>query len=175
MKIYSSFSAAQKQPCLIKLENNLYILSFQVMKLLPALNMINQAIKSGLVTPETVVVETSSGFFAYGVGVACSELGLKFKIVSDLQMDPLVQRQLVNQGGDVSIVTEPEEVGGIQQARLSRLYEVIESEKKSFWTCQYDNQDNSLAYLELGEELAETLEQDVILVGPVGLEVPLVA
>lgn len=168
MKIYDSVSEAYKKPKLIRIRENLFVLSFQVMKLLPAIYMLKKAMKEQSINERSVVVETSSGSFAYGIALACTELKLKFKIVSDNQMDLLLKGQLLNQSGEVLIVEKPSEKGGIQQARLNKLYELIDREPLSYWTCQYDNPLNPEAYLELGREVVEALKEDLILVGPVG-------
>lgn len=168
MIIYDNLSQAHKNPHLIRLGSNLYILAFHVMKLLPAIHILENAFKDKTIDGRTLIVETSSGSFAYGIALACTELKLKFKIVSDAQMDTLLKRQLLNQNGEVFIVQKPAEKGGIQQARLNKLFEIIDQEPSCYWTCQYDNPGNPDAYTELGNQLAQTLGQDLILAGPVG-------
>lgn len=168
MKIYPHVTDSQKEPKLIQLGRNIFVLSFYVMKLLPALYILRKAATRQLINERTLVVETSSGSFAYGIGLACTQLKLPFQVVSDTQMDSLLQKQLLNQAGKVWIVQKPADKGGIQQARLNRLFEIMREQPNSFWTCQYDNPDNGEAYWELGHQLATTLGEDLMLVGPVG-------
>lgn len=168
MRICKTVAEAQKPPNLIHLGGNLYVLSFFVMKLLPAMHILEKARREQLLNKQTLILETSSGSFAYGIALACSELGLRFKIVSESYMDPLLLKQLLNQNGEVIIVENPAKTGGMQQARLDKLYEIINEEKNSYWTCQYDNPGNAEAYHELGSSLATMLGDDLVLVGTVG-------
>lgn len=169
MRITKTVSESQKKPQLLHLGNNLYVLSFYVMKLLPAIHMLEKARQEKLLDEQTLVVETSSGSFAYGIALACTELGLRFKIVSEnYKMDSLLLKQLLNQNGEVLIVQNPAAKGGMQQARLDRLYKVMKEEPNSYWPCQYDNPSNGGAYRELGVTLADILGNNLALVGTVG-------
>jgi cysteine synthase len=168
MIIYNTVSDADKNPKLIRLERNLHILSFHVMKLLPAIYTLRKALKEQLINPDTLIVETSSGSFAYGIAMACTELKLSFKIVSDPKMDSLIKKQLNHPNGEIQIAHKPLEKGGLQQARLNLLYDIMEKNPDHYWPRQYDNASNVEAYFELGEHLAATLGEDLILVGPVG-------
>jgi cysteine synthase A len=168
MNVFPNYSSSIKDPSIIQVEDNLFILSFHVMKLLPALHMLKKAKAENKIGERSLIVETSSGSFAYGIALACTELNLPFAIVTDYKIDPLIKRQVIGQKGTLLIVRKKTEKGGIQQARLNKLQEVLKKNDNSFWPCQYDNPDNQEAYHGLGEQLVETLGKDLILVGPVG-------
>lgn len=168
MEIFPTYSESIKNPTLIKLGSNIHVLSFHVMKLLPALHMLKKGMEAGLLTEKSLVVETSSGSFAYGIALASTELNLPFTIVTDGSIDPMLKRQLTNQNGKVIIVKTPKGQGGVQQARLDTLQEILQNTPLSYWPCQYDNPENASAYHDLGVKLVESLGKDVILVGPVG-------
>jgi cysteine synthase len=168
MKIYTTPSEALKGPNLIRLSRNLFTLSFHVMKLLPAIHILKKAFERKEIDEKTLIVETSSGSFAYGVALACTELGLRFNIVTDPQMEPSLLKQLLNQNGEVIIVEKPAVKGGMQQARLDVLFDIMRRSPSSFWPCQYDNPGNPDAYTEVGVDLRETFGDDLILISPVG-------
>lgn len=157
-----------KDPSLIQIGPNLFVMSFQVMKLLPALHMLKRAKATGKIGENSLIVETSSGSFAYGIALACTELQLPFAIVTDHKIDPLIKEQVKGQKGTLYIVRKKAKQGGIQQARLNKLHQVLKANSGSFWPCQYDNSDNQQAYHELGSKVIETLGKDLILVGSVG-------
>lgn len=168
MQIFSNYSTSLKDPSLIQIGSNLFVLSFHVMKLLPALYMLKQAQAAGKLDKNSLVVETSSGSFAYGIALACTELQLPFAIVTDHKIDPLIKEQIKGQKGTLFIVKNKPGNGGIQQARLNKLYEVLKTHPGSFWPCQYDNLDNQKSYHQLGGQLIQTLGKDLVLVGSVG-------
>jgi len=168
MNIFPNYSSSIKDPYLIQIGDNLFVLSFHVMKLLPALHMLKKAQAERKIQENSLIVETSSGSFAYGIALACTELKLPFAIVTDHKIDPLIKEQVMGQKGILYIVRKKAENGGIQQARLNKLHEVLAANTGSFWPCQYDNPDNQEAYHSAGERLIETLGKNLILVGSVG-------
>ncbi len=107
-------------PTIINLRDNLYILSFRVMKLLPAHYILEKAKRMGKINDKTIVAETSSGSFAFGLATISCEMGLKFHIVSDNQMDTNIMSQIHNLGGTIEIV-KPVHGGGAQKERLIAL------------------------------------------------------
>jgi len=168
MKIFENYSESIKNPSLIRLRPNLFVLSFHVMKLLPALHMLNRAIGENKLEEGGVVAETSSGSFAFGIALACTELNIPFVIVTDCRIDLLLKRQLLSQNGKVLIVKTPKDAGTVQLERLKKLEEVLNENPKSYWPCQYDNPENGRSYEKLGASIAESLGKDLTLVGPVG-------
>ncbi len=168
MNIFSNYSESIKNPKLIRLGPNLYMLGFQVMKLLPALHMLNKAEESGALNKNSLVVETSSGSFAYGIALACTEKKLPFVIVTDPSMDSMLKSQLTNQNGKIIIVRRSLEQGGVQQARLDALQNILNTTPFSYWPCQYDNPENANSYHNIGNDLFATLGKNITLVGPVG-------
>lgn len=155
-------------PDIIKLERNLYAVSFSLMKLLPAYNIITKAKSENKINKDTIVVESSSGTFALGLAQVCSMFGLKLIIVSDPVIDQDLKNRLEDLGTEVQIITKFTKKGGYQKSRLEKVYKLLEENENSFWPSQYDNRYNPDSYGIVGEQINEAVGKVDILVGSVG-------
>jgi len=155
-------------PKIVQIKNNLYAAIFNIMKLLPAKHIISEAIKRNEINQDSVIVDTSSGTFALGIGLVCAELGLPFKIFGDPAIDEILIQRLEDLGGNVHISKNPKNPGAYQRLRLEALHNFISQNKLSFWMRQYDNLDNSGAYAIVGNLITHLLGANVNLVGTVG-------
>jgi cysteine synthase len=167
-RIAQSYTEAIKLPTIIQLSDNLYIAAFKIMKLLPAKYMVLNAIRKNHIHTDTIITESSSGTFALGLGLICSELKLKFKIFSDPAIDDNLLTMLITLGGSVDILTSPSKDGTFQQARLNALKEFLKSSPSAYWLQQYDNLDNQRAYQEVGQQLFKLFNSNVNVVATVG-------
>lgn len=166
--IYKTTAQAQALPQIVQLEPNLYAAVFRVMKILPAQFILDRARDEGLLRPGSVVIETTSGTFGWGLALVCHQQNYPLILVSDPAIDPALQRRLEELGTQVEIVTNPAEVGGFQGARLKRMAELQTQYPEHFWPSQYDNPNNPSAYAPFAELQVETLGQIDCLIGPVG-------
>jgi cysteine synthase len=157
-------------PRLIRLTPNLYAAAFQLMKLIPARYILRQALANGLLEPDTVIVETTSGTFGLALAMQGVHLDRRVVLVSDPVIDERLYRRLTDLGARVDRV--PAEagdiVGGFQVARLNRLAELRASYPATFCPEQYSNPDNPRSYAVVAELLLECLGQVDCVVGPVG-------
>lgn len=113
----------------------------------PATRMLAEALERGLVGPETLVVESSSGNTAIGLAQFCNFHGLRFRCI----VDPRTQTQnvaiLAAYGAEVDCVREPDAVtGDFLTARLERVQQTLAAHPDSFWPNQYANPDNPLSH-----------------------------
>jgi cysteine synthase A len=166
--LFSTFSDSILLPKIIHLNNNLYAAVFSIMKLLPAKYIISSAINRGEIKEGYTIVDTSSGTFALGIGIICSELGFRFKIFGDPAIDPVLIQRLEDLGGSIHISTNPKNPGAYQKLRLEALNNFISQDKLSYWMKQYDNLDNYKSYSVVGELILKTLGSMVNVVGTVG-------
>lgn len=83
-------------------------------------------------------------------------------------IDAPLRRRLEDLGAVVDVVDRPAPVGGIQQARLDRVADILAAHPDSFCPSQYDNLLNSGSYGLLGEYLTTVFDRIDCLVGPVG-------
>lgn len=168
LQVLNNASDSLLLPRIIQIKNNLYGAIFTIMKLLPAKHIIAEAIKRNEIQKDSIIVDTSSGTFALGIGIICSELGLPFMIFGDPAIDPVLTQRLRDLGGNVHISTNPKNPGAYQKLRLEALKNFISSNKLSFWMRQYDNLDNSESYSMIGNLIAESLGSNINVVGTVG-------
>lgn len=130
----------REMPKLDKLHNNFYGASFELMKLLPARFILEQAMKKGQLKKGDKIVETSSGTFALALAMISNVEGFELTIVSDPAIDCKLKMRLERLGTKV-IIVDSENVdknGGYQKLRLEKLYEILSS-GTYFWPQQYDN------------------------------------
>ena len=125
-------------------KNYLY-LQFTSMKIVPAFfiiikNMINKKIKKN-----TIIIESSSGNFAYGLAIICNFFKIKLIIISDRAIDVDLANKLGLLNTKVIIVGNSS-VKNIQSLRLNELKKQLSKNKNSFWPRQYDNPDNINSY-----------------------------
>lgn len=165
---YNSVSSALEQPILRPMRNKLHLLMFRLMKLVPAKYILTRALERGELGPGGLVLETSSGTFALGLGIVCCERGLPFVIFSDPVIDRDLRNHLEFLGGEVCILDSPAKVGGYQQARLDALHARLQTSPRAFWTRQYSNPDNRRAYHAVADQLVAGLGERLTLVGSVG-------
>ena len=132
------------------------------MKDRPAVNMIREGLRSGLIRADSVIIESSSGNMGIGLAQACSYFGLKFICVIDAKTT--VQNRVLLQayGAEVNLVDKPDpETGEFLQARLNRVKELLALHKNAFWTNQYSNTHNSDAHHQTMHEIVTALDGKV--------------
>src|ERR1700724_4409671 len=95
------------RPKLIPLEHNLTAAVFPFMKIFPADFCVRRAREEGRIHPQSLIVETTSGNMALGLGLVCNLLGYKLTIVSDCAYDGFLRRRLEDLGARLEIVSGP--------------------------------------------------------------------
>ncbi|GBG10966.1 2,3-diaminopropionate biosynthesis protein SbnA [Paenibacillus agaridevorans] len=115
----------------------------------PALRILKNALRKGLIGPDTVIVESSSGNMAISMAAICRRLGLRFVCVIDPRTSKTNRTIMQAYGAEVSYVEEPDPATGeYLPARLARVQEVLAAHPDSFWPNQYGNPNNYLAHSE---------------------------
>ncbi|MBL8481078.1 MAG: pyridoxal-phosphate dependent enzyme [Rhodocyclaceae bacterium] len=156
------------RPALLQMQNNVFALQFDLMKIVPARYILETALKTGALKPGGMVVESSSGTFALGLAIVCAGLGLRLSLVTG-QLEESLEWRLRQLGASIEkIFSGSGYMGGIQQKRLDRLKEVMASQPGSYWPHQYDNPLHPQAYAELAQASARALGKIDYLVASVG-------
>jgi len=128
----------------------------------PALRILETGIESGLIGPDTIIIESSSGNLGIGLAQACLYLGLRFICVIDPKTTTQNRRLLEAYGAELDMVTEPDPLTGeFLQARLSRVASLNETFDRAFWPNQYANLCNPEAHHRTMQEIAEALDGKV--------------
>jgi 2,3-diaminopropionate biosynthesis protein SbnA len=129
------------------------------MKDRPAISIIKHGLETGVINPDTVIVESSSGNMGVGLAQACSYLGLRFVCVVDPKVTSQNLRLLKAYGVDIDMVPEPDPVTGeFLKARLDRVQYLLTAIENSFWPNQYANQYNPLAHHQTMQEIMIDLD-----------------
>lgn len=132
------------------------------MKDRPALNILRHALESGMIRPDTVIIESSSGNMGIGLAQACSYLGLRFICVVDPRTILQNIRLLKVYGAEVEIVTDPHPVTGeYLQARIDRVKHLVATIDNSFWPDQYSNICNPRAHYQTMAEIVNVLGDNI--------------
>jgi cysteine synthase A len=128
------------------------------MKDRPALNILRHGLESGLIGPDSVVVESSSGNMGVGLAQACAYLGLRFICVVDPKANAQTLRLLKAYGAELDMVTEPHPATGeFLQSRIDRVKELRAAFSDSFWPDQYSNLHNPAAHRRTMSEIVAAL------------------
>lgn len=133
----------------------------------PALWVLKEAIRTGDVSPETTVIESSSGNYAIALAAYCRWLGLRFIPVIDPKTAPVNEAILRAMCQRVEMVREHDDTGGFLQTRLRRVRELCSEIPGAFWTNQYSNFDGALGHYHLtgGEICEQVTALDYVFVG----------
>ncbi|HYO13414.1 MAG TPA: 2,3-diaminopropionate biosynthesis protein SbnA [Thermoanaerobaculia bacterium] len=129
----------------------------------PATMILENALRSGAINSETVIVESSSGNMGIGLAQACRYYGLRFVCVVDPRTAEQNLQLLRVYGADVDYVDQPDPVTGeFLQARINRVRILLQEIENSFWPNQYENLNNpGTHYRTTMREIAETLKGQV--------------
>lgn len=128
------------------------------MKDRPAYNILKRGMEAGLIKPDTVIVESSSGNMGMGLAQACAYFGLRFVCVVDPKITPQNLRLLKTYGAEVDIVLEPDPASKeYLQARIDRVQELRAILENSFWPDQYSNEWNPAAHHQTMHEIVVSL------------------
>ena len=134
----------------------------------PALHMVRRARQRGDLVPGARIVESTSGTLGLGLALAGIAFGHPVTVVTDPGMEPLMHRMLQAHGATVDLVDHPCPSGGWQEARRSRVRQIIAAEPHAYCPDQYHNPDNVEAYAPLAQELLEQAGHIDVLVCSVG-------
>ncbi|WP_330478930.1 pyridoxal-phosphate dependent enzyme [Streptomyces platensis] len=134
----------------------------------PGLHMVERARARGELRPGARIIESTSGTLGLGLALAGMVYGHPVSLVTDPGLESSMTRLLTAYGAQVEIVAEPHPTGGWQQARRDRVRGLLAAHPGSWCPDQYNNPDNTTAYLPLALELASQLGHIDVLVCSVG-------
>jgi 2,3-diaminopropionate biosynthesis protein SbnA len=113
----------------------------------PAAAIIENALATGAVDSETLVVEASSGNTAIGLAQVCGYHGLSLRCIVDIKATQQNISILRAYGAEVEVVEQPDPATGeFLPALLLRVQETLATHPNSFWVNQYGSPENSGAH-----------------------------
>lgn len=136
-------------------------------KLKVAAEMVSSAERNGLLTPESVLVESSSGNLGVALSTVAASKGLRFLCVTDFRCNLSTRRLMEALGSQVHIVAEPDPAGGLLGARIDYVRALCAADERYVWLDQYTSADNWKAhYRRTAPAIARQFPQlDVLFVG----------
>ncbi|GGF70634.1 hypothetical protein GCM10010912_14800 [Paenibacillus albidus] len=113
----------------------------------PALRMIEEAWKEGIIGPGTTVIESSSGNMAISLAMICKYLGMRLISVVDPRTTETNLQILKALNAKIDYVADPDpETGEFLPARLKRVQQLLAEIPGSYWPNQYANPNNYLSH-----------------------------
>ncbi|WP_407841239.1 2,3-diaminopropionate biosynthesis protein SbnA [Streptomyces sp. DSM 116496] len=136
-------------------------------KLKAATAMVEAAERDGLLTPGSILVESSSGNLGVALGMIAASKGYRFVCVTDSRCNLATRLLLEALGSQVQIVTEPSPTGGLLGARIDRVRALCASDDRYVWLNQYTNPNNhSSHYRTTAPAIARAFpDLDVLFIG----------
>jgi cysteine synthase A len=136
-------------------------------KLKAAREMVEAAERDGLLTPASVLVESSSGNLGVALAMLAASKGYRFLCVTDSRCNLSTRWLMEALGSQVHMITEPDARGGFLGARLNYIRALCASDDRYVWLNQYTNPANWRAhYRKTAPAIARQFpELDVLFVG----------
>jgi cysteine synthase A len=115
-------------------------------KVVPAIQLIEDLENSGRLKDGNTVIESSSGNLGVALSAVCANKGYKFICVTD----PNASTQSVNLmrafGAEVRLVTERDQMGGFLGTRIKLINKLCADDQSLVWVNQYANPSNWQAH-----------------------------
>jgi N-(2-amino-2-carboxyethyl)-L-glutamate synthase len=136
-------------------------------KLKAANEMVQAAARDGILTPRSILVESSSGNLGVALSMIASSLGYRFLCVTDSRCNLMTRMLMEALGAQVHVIGEPDSAGGFLGARIEYVRALCASDDRYVWLNQYTNPSNWKAhYRTTAPAIARQFPQlDVLFVG----------
>jgi 2,3-diaminopropionate biosynthesis protein SbnA len=115
-------------------------------KLKPAVEMVEAAVRDGTLTRDSILVESSSGNLGIALSVIAASRGYRFLCVTDPRCNLASQRLMQALGAEVRIIDQHDPNGGFLESRVRYVRELCESNSRYVWLNQYGNENNWIAH-----------------------------
>ncbi|QRP47846.1 2,3-diaminopropionate biosynthesis protein SbnA [Amycolatopsis sp. FDAARGOS 1241] len=136
-------------------------------KLKAATQMVEAAEWHGLLKPDSILVESSSGNLGVALSMVAASKGYRFLCVTDSRCNLAARRLMEALGSRVHVISQPAGSGGFLGARLDLVRGLCAADDRYVWLNQYANPANWRAhYQTTAPEIARQFpELDVLFVG----------
>ena len=115
-------------------------------KLKAAAEMVEAAYREGVLAPDSILIESSSGNLGVALSTIAASKGYRFLCVTDSRCNLSTRLLMEALGSEVHVITEPDPVDGFLGARLNYVQALCASDDRYVWLNQYTNQGNWLAH-----------------------------
>ena len=136
-------------------------------KLKAAREMVREAERSGELTPDTILVESSSGNLGVALSMIAASRGHRFVCVTDSRCNLSTRLLMEAFGAQVQVVTAPSPINGFLGARLDYVRALCAADERYLWLNQYANPGNWQAHFRTTAPaiVRQFPELDVLFVG----------
>ncbi len=111
-------------------------------KLKAATEMVDAAERDGVLTPSSILIESSSGNLGIALSLIAASKGYKFVCVTDSRCNTSARLLMEALGAEVHVIDKPADVGGLLGARIAFLRARLDSDDRYVWLNQYANPAN---------------------------------
>jgi 2,3-diaminopropionate biosynthesis protein SbnA len=115
-------------------------------KMKAATEMVESAERNRVLTPRSVLVESSSGNLGVALSVIAASKGYRFDCVTDSRCNLSTRRLMEALGSHVHIIDEPDGRRGLLGARIDYVHALCASDDRYVWLNQYANPANWMAH-----------------------------
>ncbi|WP_433337014.1 2,3-diaminopropionate biosynthesis protein SbnA [Spirillospora sp. CA-294931] len=115
-------------------------------KLKAAAEMVEAAERDGLLTPDSIIVESSSGNLGIALSIIAADRGHRFICVTDPRCNPASMRVMRALGAEVRVITRKDANGGYLDSRIRYVRELCDGPGPHVWLNQYANPNNWMAH-----------------------------
>ena len=115
-------------------------------KLKAAAEMVEAACRAGVLRPDSVLVESSSGNLGVALSMIAASKGYRFVCVTDSRCNLSTRLLMEALGSEVHTITEPDPSGGFLGSRLDYVRALCASDDRYVWLNQYTNPGNWQAH-----------------------------
>ena len=129
--------------------------------------MVKSAERARMLTPRSILVESSSGNLGVALSMIAASKDYRFLCVTDSRCNLSTRLLMEALGSQVHVITEPDANGGLLGARIEYVRALCASDDRYVWLNQYTNQGNWKAhYRTTAPAIARQFPQlDVLFVG----------
>ena len=115
-------------------------------KLKTAVGLVDDLQARGLIGPDTILIESSSGNLGVALAMICAERGIPFTCVVDPNSSNHNIRMMRTYGAEVIQVDTPDANGGFLGTRIALIRAKVASDPRYVWLNQYENAANPRAH-----------------------------
>lgn len=115
-------------------------------KLKTASGLIDDLQSRGLIGPDTILIESSSGNLGVALAMICAERGIAFTCVVDPNTSRHNVRMMHSYGAEVIRVDTPDANGGYLGTRIALIHDKLAGDSRYVWLNQYENAANPRAH-----------------------------
>ncbi|ASS77259.1 2,3-diaminopropionate biosynthesis protein SbnA [Tumebacillus algifaecis] len=129
------------------------------MKDRPARYIIEKGLADGIFTPDTHLIESTSGNLGIALAMISRMYGLRFTAIVDPKITKTNLNIIKQFGANIDMVSVPDAAGGYLQTRINRVKELLQTLPNAYWINQYANELNWKShYHGAGSEIAESID-----------------